>query len=88
MADGPEFDMRAEVTMPHLGYDMGEGKLHLWLKNVGDRVERGDPLAEIETDKTIIEMEALASGTLVEIVVPAGDDVPVGAIIAYVETDA
>lgn len=73
--------------MPHLGYDMEEGKLHVWLKDVGDRVERGDPLAEIETDKAIIEMEALASGTLVEILVSAGSDVAVGTVIAYLETD-
>jgi pyruvate/2-oxoglutarate dehydrogenase complex dihydrolipoamide acyltransferase (E2) component len=79
--------MRTEVNMPHLGYDMQEGRIALWLKDVGDHVERGEPLAEVETDKTTIEMEALADGTLVEIVFPAGTDVPVGATIAYLETD-
>jgi pyruvate/2-oxoglutarate dehydrogenase complex dihydrolipoamide acyltransferase (E2) component len=80
--------MRTEVTMPNLGYDMEEGRIAQWLKHVGDRVERGEPLAEIETDKTTIEMEALASGTLVEVLFDAGADVAVGAAIAYLEADA
>ena len=80
--------MRAEVTMPNLGYDMEQGKVAAWLKGLGDRVERGEPLAEIETDKTIIEMESLVTGTLVEIVCPAGSEAAVGAAIAYLETDA
>jgi pyruvate dehydrogenase E2 component (dihydrolipoamide acetyltransferase) len=80
--------MRTEVTMPNLGYDMEEGRIGRWLKNVGDRVTRGEPLAEIETDKTVIEMEALATGTLVEILFDAGADVAVGAPIAYLEADA
>ena len=74
--------------MPNLGYDMEEGRIARWLKSVGDRVERGEPLAEIETDKTTIEMEALATGTLVEILFEAGADVAVGAPIAYLEADA
>jgi pyruvate dehydrogenase E2 component (dihydrolipoamide acetyltransferase) len=80
--------MRTEVSMPNLGYDMEEGRIARWLKSVGDRVERGEPLAEIETDKTTIEMEALATGTLVEILFDAGADVAVGAPIAYLEADA
>ena len=64
--------MQADVTMPNLGYDMEEGKIVSWLKKVGDRVERGEPIAEIETDKTTVEMEAIASGTLVEIVAGRG----------------
>jgi pyruvate/2-oxoglutarate dehydrogenase complex dihydrolipoamide acyltransferase (E2) component len=79
--------VRVDVTMPNLGYDMEAGKVASWLKNVGDRVERGEPIAEIETDKTTVEMEALASGTLVEIACPAGDEAPVGAVIARLESD-
>ena len=79
--------MRVEVKMPNLGYDMTEGKVASWLKQPGDRVERGEPLAEIETDKTTIEMESLVSGVLAEIVCAAGSDVAVGATIAYVEKD-
>jgi pyruvate/2-oxoglutarate dehydrogenase complex dihydrolipoamide acyltransferase (E2) component len=80
--------MRIEVTMPNLGYDMEEGKVQSWLKSVGDRVERGEPIAEIETDKTTVEMEAMASGTLVEIVCEAGSDAPVGAVIEILEGDS
>jgi len=79
--------MRIEVTMPNLGYDMDEGKVASWLKRVGESVERGEPIAEIETDKTTVEMESMASGTLVEIVCDAGSDAAVGAVIAYLESD-
>jgi pyruvate dehydrogenase E2 component (dihydrolipoamide acetyltransferase) len=80
--------MRIDVTMPNLGYDMEEGKVQNWLKAVGDHVERGEPIAEIETDKTTVEMEAMASGTLLEIVVDAGSDAAVGAVIAVLESDS
>jgi pyruvate/2-oxoglutarate dehydrogenase complex dihydrolipoamide acyltransferase (E2) component len=79
--------MRIEITMPNLGYDMTEGKLVSWLKQVGEEVKRGEPIAEIETDKTTVEMEATATGTLGEIVHPAGDVVDVGAVIGYLEQD-
>jgi pyruvate dehydrogenase E2 component (dihydrolipoamide acetyltransferase) len=76
---------RTEVRMPNLGYDMEAGKVVAWLKQVGDTVARGDPIVEIETDKTTIEVEALASGTLVEIVAEEGSEVPVGEVVAYLE---
>lgn len=79
--------MRVEVTMPSLGYDMEQGRIAVWLKNVGDRVVRGESLAEIETDKLTVAMESLASGTLVEIVCPAEGEAPVGAVIAYIELE-
>ena len=79
--------MKIEVTMPNLGYDMEEGKLAGWLKAQGDDVRRGEPIAEIETDKATVEMESLATGTLVQIVAQPGDTVAVGGVIAYVETD-
>ena len=78
--------MRVDVTMPNLGYDMEEGKLVTWLKGPGDTVERGEVIAEIETEKTTVEMEAIASGTLKEIVAQPGDMVAVGGVIAYLET--
>jgi pyruvate dehydrogenase E2 component (dihydrolipoamide acetyltransferase) len=80
--------MKVDVTMPNLGYDMEEGKISSWLKGAGDRVERGEVIAEIETDKTTVEMESMASGTLVEIVHPEGSSVAVGEVIAYLEGDA
>lgn len=73
--------------MANLGYDMEQGKIVAWSKQVGDRVERGEAIAEVETDKATVEMEALASGTLVEITHAAGAEVPVGAVIGYLETD-
>ena len=77
--------MRVEVRMPNLGSDMDSGKVVAWLKQVGDAVARGEVIAEIETDKTTIEMESLASGTLVEIVADVGSDRAVGEVIAYLE---
>lgn len=84
---GPEgFPVRVEVTMPNLGYDMETGTLQRWLKQVGDAVERGEPIAEVETDKTTVEMESMASGTLAEIVVQEGENAPIGAVIALIES--
>ncbi len=80
--------MQADVTMPTLGYDMEEGKIVSWLKKVGDHVERGEPIAEIETDKTTVEMESIAAGTLVEIVQAEGSTVAAGEVIARLESDA
>ncbi len=80
--------MRIEVTMPNLGYDMEEGMLQSWLKRLGDAVMRGEPIAEIETDKTTVQMESIASGTLIEIHCEAGSQVAVGAVIAVIESDS
>jgi pyruvate dehydrogenase E2 component (dihydrolipoamide acetyltransferase) len=77
--------MRAEVRMPNLGADMDTGKIAAWLKKVGDPVERGEVIAEIETDKATVEMESLQAGTLVEIVAEVGAELPVGDVIAYIE---
>jgi pyruvate dehydrogenase E2 component (dihydrolipoyllysine-residue acetyltransferase) len=74
-----------EVRMPNLGYDQETAKVHAWLKAVGDTVRRGEPIAEIETDKATVEMEALSDGTLVEIVVEAGVEAAVGEVIAYLD---
>jgi pyruvate dehydrogenase E2 component (dihydrolipoamide acetyltransferase) len=71
--------------MPNLGADMDTGKIAAWLKKVGDPVERGEVIAEIETDKATVEMESLQAGTLVEIVAEVGAELPVGDVIAYIE---
>jgi pyruvate dehydrogenase E2 component (dihydrolipoamide acetyltransferase) len=76
---------RIPIEMPRLGYDMEEGKIGGWLKKVGDTIARGDVIAEIETDKSTVEMEATASGTLAEIVQGPGAEVPVGETIAWLE---
>ena len=78
--------MRVAIRMPKLGYDMTEGRIESWLVEVGGAVRRGEPLAEIETDKIVIEMESLASGSLVKIVHDAGEDmIPVGEVIGYLD---
>ena len=76
--------MITEVTMPSMGADMTEGTIVKWLKKEGDEVKRGDKLAEIETDKTVVEMESYGEGILKKIVVSEGQVVPVGDLIAYV----
>jgi pyruvate/2-oxoglutarate dehydrogenase complex dihydrolipoamide acyltransferase (E2) component len=76
---------RIPIEMPKLGYDMEAGKVAAWLKKVGDRVTRGEVIAEIETEKSTVEMEALASGTLVEIAAGPGTELPVGEVIGYID---
>ena len=76
---------RIPIEMPNTGYDSEHGKVAGWLKGVGDAVERGEPIAEVETEKTTVELEALASGTLVEIVHEAGAEVRVGDPIGYLD---
>ncbi|MGY8798277.1 MAG: dihydrolipoamide acetyltransferase family protein [Longimicrobiales bacterium] len=79
---------RIEVPMPQMGESIAEGTVSQWMKQVGDAVERDEPILEISTDKVDAEIPAPASGTLVEIVVPEGETVEVGTIVAYIETDA
>jgi pyruvate dehydrogenase E2 component (dihydrolipoyllysine-residue acetyltransferase) len=76
---------RVPIEMPKLGYDMESGKVASWLKSVGDRVERGEAIAEIETEKSTVEMEATAAGTIVEIVADVGTELPVGQPIGYLD---
>jgi pyruvate dehydrogenase E2 component (dihydrolipoamide acetyltransferase) len=70
--------MATEITMPKLSDTMEEGTLISWNKSVGEKVERGDIIAEVETDKATMELEAFASGVLLAILAKAGDVVPVG----------
>lgn len=77
---------RIAIEMPKLGYDMETGRIAAWVKQVGDSVSRGDVIAEIETEKSTVEMEATASGTLVEQTLEPGKDVPVGTVIGYLES--
>ncbi len=70
--------------MPSLGFDMTEGKLARWLKKVGDKIDKGEAIAEIETEKATVEIEATAPGTVREIIVPPGQTVPVGTVIAVI----
>src|SRR3990170_4294467 len=74
----------ADVIMPKMGDAMTEGKVLIWRKKVGDVVAQGEPIAEIETDKVNVDIEAEEAGTLVEIVVGEGQSAPVGAKIAAI----
>ena len=76
--------MATTVVMPQMGYDMQEGTLVRWLKQEGEEVARGEAIAEIETDKAVIEMEAYASGVVLKTVVAEGSTVPVGEAIAFI----
>lgn len=76
------FVMPINIEMPKLSDTMTEGTLVSWRKQAGDEVEIGDILAEIETDKATMEMEAFDEGTIVEILVPEGTKAPVGATLA------
>ena len=74
--------MATEVIMPQMGFDMTEGKIVRWRKKEGEEVKRGEIIAEIETEKVVLEAEAFASGTLRRILVHEGETVPVGQVIA------
>src|SRR2546429_8730705 len=80
--------MRSEtmktVEMPKMGDTMEEGKILRWIKHEGDAVNKGESLAEVETDKVNIEIEAFASGVLRKILVPEGASAPIGAGIALI----
>ncbi len=77
-----------DVLMPRLSDTMTEGVVGQWLKHEGDVVQRGDVLAEIETDKATMELEAYDSGVLTRIIAPAGSTVAIGRPIAVVEDQA
>src|SRR6266545_5080372 len=73
-----------KVVMPKLSEQMEAGKVIKWLKQEGDRIQSGDILAEVETDKADVEMEAFGSGVLRKILVPAGSAAPVGGLIGVI----
>ncbi len=74
----------AEMRMPKMGDGMEEGTINTWLKNEGDMVQAGEPIAEIETDKANVEISAYETGILTKILVQVGQTVPVGEIIAQI----
>src|SRR5213593_1206149 len=73
-----------KVVMPKLSEAMESGKIIKWLKKEGDRIQGGDILAEVETDKADVEMEAFGGGVLRKILAPAGETVPVGVLIGVI----
>lgn len=76
--------MATQVIMPKLSPTMEEGQLSRWLKKEGDKVSMGEPLAEIDTDKATMEMQALGSGVLRKILIQEGESAPLGQMIAII----
>ncbi len=76
--------MAVAIIFPKLDEAMTSGKIVRWLKNEGDRVEKGETILEIESEKTSFELEAEASGILSKITAQPGDEVPIGVTIAYI----
>src|SRR5271165_1109370 len=80
--------MPINILMPALSPTMEKGNLAKWLKKEGDKVKSGDVIAEIETDKATMEVEAVDEGTIAKILVPEGtQDVPVNNVIAVLAGD-
>lgn len=76
--------MASKVIMPKLSPTMEEGQIARWLKKEGDKVSMGEPLAEIDTDKATMEMQALANGVLRRILIQEGESAPLGQLIAVI----
>ena len=76
--------MATKVHMEALSPTMEEGRLVKWNKHEGDPVKSGDTLAEVETDKAVMELVARADGQLLKVMVPEGTTVPVGNIVAWI----
>src|SRR4028118_502028 len=76
--------MPVEITMPQQSDTMTEGTVVKWVKKEGDKVKAGEIVAEIETDKAVMEMESFDAGTLASILVQDGQKVPVGTVLAVI----
>ena len=79
--------MQVEVIMPKMGESIQEGKILRWIKKVGEKIQRDETILEISTDKVDSEIPSPVAGVLARIIVQEQDTVPVGTVIAYVETD-
>jgi pyruvate dehydrogenase E2 component (dihydrolipoamide acetyltransferase) len=77
-------NMAVEIRMPQLGLTMEEGTIDQWLKQEGDEVKVGDPIAQIQTDKLTSELESDVEGVLLKIVAQEGEDIPVKGLLAYI----
>jgi len=79
--------MATDVVMPQMGESIAEGTITKWLKNVGDHVDRDEPLFEISTDKVDAEIPSPAAGTLTEIKFKEGETVEVNTVVAVLDGD-
>jgi 2-oxoglutarate dehydrogenase E2 component (dihydrolipoamide succinyltransferase) len=80
--------MQVDVVMPKMGESIQEGKILRWMKKPGDKIEKDESILEISTDKVDSEIPSPAAGVLTKIIVPEGDTVEVGTVIAAIETNA
>ena len=76
--------MATHVVMPQMGESIAEGTIVRWIKKVGDRVDRDEPLFEISTDKVDAEIPSPAAGVLMEIRCKEGETVPVNSVVALI----
>ena len=79
--------MHVEIIMPKMGESIFEGTIVRWTKKVGERIEKDETILEISTDKVDSEIPSPAQGILIKILVEEQQTVPVGTVIAYIETD-
>lgn len=77
--------MTTKVILPKWGMGIEEGTVTRWLKSVGDRIQKGEPIVEIETAKATQEVEAPVTGTLIEILLPEGQTTAVNTEIAVID---
>src|SRR5882724_1672214 len=77
--------MSFAIVMPQLGLTMEEGTVSGWLRQTGDVVKKNEPLFSVSTDKVEMDVESSVDGTLGKIIVPAGETVKVGTVLAYVD---
>jgi pyruvate dehydrogenase E2 component (dihydrolipoamide acetyltransferase) len=77
----------ADIVLPNLGFGMEEGRLVAWLKKPGEMVHRGEAVAEVESDKATVELEAVVDGVLEEVLIVPDTVVAVGAVLARIRTD-
>jgi len=76
--------MREAIIMPALSDTMNNGKLVKWTKKLGDSIKKGDTIAEVETDKAVMDLEAFHDGFLAGPLASEGAEIPVGQVIGYI----
>jgi pyruvate/2-oxoglutarate dehydrogenase complex dihydrolipoamide acyltransferase (E2) component len=79
--------MKIEVILPKWGMTMQEGTIAGWLVDIGTKVQEGDPLAIVETEKVETELLSPGSGTITEIIVASGSTIEVGVVVAMIESE-
>jgi len=79
--------MQVEVVMPRLGQEMTKGTIVEWYKKEGDQVEKEEPLFLVDTEKATMDVESEVTGVLKKILVGENEEVPVGQVVAIIETE-